>query len=638
MPSLRATRYNLQHHQLLRSVFSNQARGLVSVRTTLDTQQSENEVAEPDILQYINGGTKYTQPVPKRIYRYGLIQHSNDLPLCKRIIKLASANSPVDDSKVDQLQATTDILFWCLNDSIATRDITMAIDLYVKYYELHSNEPLNEPTASKLLLMISLNDPRHNQEYLEMFLKLCTLFKQRETPLPLTHFQLMSLCNVALSLESTSVVAKQVLNELMSIDFRLPGGKLRDDQIMVAYSSIDRDFDTNNAVGVFMTWSRIKNHYNSMERHDARIIYKVFKLCKANKRYRSVCRELLRRLSPRYYCNNPLLLPLIIDYITLIHSTPLAKELIRDMKLYTTPENQSVLWNSQRYLSSLLRMQLRFRDFENSDRILKRINEIFGKLSASNYRAICSHLLSTGKFEDIRKALKLVDSLEKEEALALYSLVLHKLVEWKLEGWDIFGTTAFTMINELLTKAHKLDQLHECQLWEVTASLYIKYLVDYKGKRNANNMQKRTGTPKGEDGSAGKHEDSKCLDLAKLIYIRSNRLPLTTNSDSNRTYAEIDYDPFNSSSPHTIKLKITPTNRIVILRNIALSAIHFKRKDIFYWCCSALHAQGLPIEELIVDWNMTLRHQIRKGEYASIKDLEKTIAEQGVKLVTNSLK
>ena len=610
------------------------------MQTVSDAQYNENEVAEPDILQYISDGNTHTLPVPKRVYRYGLIQHSNDLPLCKRIIKLASSNSPVDDSRTDQLKATTDILFWCLNDSIATRDITMAIDLYVKYYELHSNEPLNEPTASKLLLMISFNDPRHNQEYLEMFLKLCTLFQRRETPLPLTHFQLMSLCNVALSLESTSVVAKQVLNELMSIDFRLPGGKLRDDQIMVAYNSIDRDFDTNNVVGVFMTWSRIKNHYTSMERHDARIIYKVFKLCKANKRYRSVCKELLRRLTPRYYCNNPLLLPLIIDYVTLIHSTPLARELIRDMKLYTTPENQSVLWNSQRYLSSLLRMQLRFRDFENSDRILKRINEIFGKLSASNYRAICSHLLSTGKFEDIRKALKLVDSLSKDEALQLYSLVLHKLVEWKLEGWDIFGTTAFTMINELLTKAHRLDPLHECQLWDVTASLYIKYLVDYKSRRNANsnNMKGKTGTLKDSDREMSKHEDSKCLDLAKLIYIRSNQLQPATNSDDNQSYTEIDYDPFNSSSPHTIKLKITSRNRIIILRNIALSAIHFKRKDIFYWCCSALHAQGLPIEELIVDWNMTLRHQIRKGDYANLKDLEKTIAEQGVKLVTNSLK
>lgn len=119
--------------------------------------------------------------------------------------------------------------------------------------------------------------------------------------------------------------------------------------------------------------------------------------------------------------------------------------------------------------------------------------------------------------------------------------------------------------------------------------------------------------------------------MAKLLYINAAKRSKTYWTKSN-------CNPFIASSPCDVKLKVNNQNRFTILRNIALSALQIGRTDIFLWACAELYQNGMTIEELKLDWNFILKHQIRNSEFKTNKEIIQDIKKHGVSAVKRYLR
>ncbi|QLG70202.1 hypothetical protein HG535_0A01400 [Zygotorulaspora mrakii] len=512
-----------------------------------------------------------------------------------------------------------EILSISIMDSLRTGDVNIAADLYLLYYKLFPNAPLNKKLCSYVISALAFENPKFDHIHLLKFLLLYKLFKSYNTHLLLSEIQIVTLCNKALSLENSPILIKEVLSKLMDIEL-ISTDPLRKSKLISAYHLIETDYKINNAAGVLLTWANIKNEYNSITKHDPRILHIIMKIFTHNKAYRKNFKELFDHLTPEYYCNNPLILPSIIDFATKTNDLIMAKKVMNNANKYVFQKNSQVVLFSKRCLSSLLRMHLKFKDSQGVDRVLKQILEIFGKHSEENLFAIISHLLSIKTLENFNKAIKLVNSIPQERALLSYGAIINKMVEWQIASNGKFDQKSMPLMNELLSKAHTLDPYHKNSLWTIVASLFIKKIVHRK------NLQKKVN-PK---------EPSKmifnttCLDLARLIYKRSNSTTLSAS--------KTDHNPFTNSSPQRILLKLTNNNKVVILRNIASSAIKGKRKDIFLWCCSELYENGIPITELVLGWNMMLKHRFRFTQFPNKSMIEEDLSINGLPIISKALK
>ncbi|CCF59413.1 hypothetical protein KAFR_0G03800 [Kazachstania africana CBS 2517] len=565
------------------------------------------EVDLPSFVRFISK-TKLKSSTARGIYRREIMYNNSDVSFANELVNTISGEGITFHTK-------DDVFRWCFFDSLTTNDILMAADIFLLYYS-NNNETIDNELTLKLITALSFQNPPYDKPHLKKFLKLCQLMEKRSSSLTLTRFQLQNLCDKALSLDNTPLLSKLVLTKLMHANF-YPSTKTRDSKMMVAYKLIDQDYQMRNVSGVFLTWTTIKNHYTSFDKHDPRILYKVFKIAKQNKAYLGVCRELMEKLTPVYYCNDPLLLPVVINYTTQIGDFDQATQLIKDMKENMNDAAQNRRFYRKRTLNSLLKLHLKFHDFSSVDKILKEIVDLFGKLSSSNYQAIISHLLNTEKVDNLKKALKLLNIIEPSERLSAYATLITKLVEWNLAGKSALSRNHLAVINELLTKADKQDPEHLNSLWNIVASLYIKTLLHCTNKSS------------GKSSNTKIKSSTKSLDLAKLIFLKSVNVSNTKEVDSN---------PFSTFDPYNIKLKLSSSNKVVILKNIAMVALKCKRKDIFLWCCSMLYQDGMSSIDLMADWNIILKHQFRKSRYESLDSFLNNSTKEGVKFIKDTLK
>ena len=375
---------------------------------------------------------------------------------------------------------------WCVDDSLRSSDVVIAADLFLLYYKLYPSEKLDKEYAAKIISALSFANPLYDHIYIIKYLELSQLFETRHESLVLTSRQTSIFTNKALSIGNSPVLSHRAMERILDSTFLL-NGKLRDDQIRTAYKLISENYKINNPTGIFFTWLKIKDHYSNLEDHGRGILYMIFKSCTQNRSYRMVCKEMLSRLSPQFYCNDPLLLPSIIDYCTTIRSLNSTKTLMEDINKYTLTENYQIIWFTRRCLSSLLKMHLQFNDADGVDRTLKQINEKFGDHSQENYVALVSYFLNTEKLENIARALKLVNSIPQKNALLSYGIIINKLIDWQIAKKRIFTKNASSIINDLLSKAHSQDPQHHSSLWNVVAALYFKRLL---------NLEKITGDEK----------------------------------------------------------------------------------------------------------------------------------------------
>ncbi|KOG98421.1 carbohydrate-binding module 1 protein [Saccharomyces pastorianus] len=582
-------------------------------RTALLENSILHKMKIEDFVEFINR-TKSSSMTARGLYRREcLYQCKDDLALVNEVVAQVSSAK-----QLKPLDTPLDTMRWSVDDAFSTADIVMAADLFLLYYKLFTdNVQPDEPYARKIISALAYPNPMHDHVHLVKYLEMNSLFEKRVgNGIRLTRFQLETLSNKALGLsDDAPQLCKAILNKLMNINYFLTAeSKLRDDQILLAYKSIDENYRRGNVASIYSTWNKIKGHYVSITAHDSRIIYKVLKICTHNRAYRSICSEIFWQLTPEYYCNNPLLLPAIIDFITKRDSLPMAKELMQNISRYTLPENHHIVWLNKRCLSSLLRMHLKFNDSNGVDRVLKQITTNFRSLSQENYQAIIIHLFKTQNLDHIAKAIKLLDTIPPKQAMLAYGSIINELVDWKLASKVKFTDNLMALINELLMKAHDFDPEHRSSLWNVVSSLYIKKLCHYK---------------KQEGKYVGNTEED--IDLAKLLYLNASKKEKIHWTKSN-------CNPFIISTPSDVKLKINNQNRFAILRNIALSALQTERIDIFLWACAELYQNGMTIEELRLDWNIMLKHQLRNSEFKTNKEIVQDIKKHGVSSIKRYLR
>ncbi|SMN17936.1 similar to Saccharomyces cerevisiae YJL209W CBP1 Mitochondrial protein that interacts with the 5'-untranslated region of the COB mRNA and has a role in its stability and translation [Maudiozyma saulgeensis] len=515
------------------------------------------------------------------LYRREIIYNIRDRKLISEVIGRISTD-PYDSNMSEK-----EIFMWCLNDAIKTQDFPMVIDLYILYHNLYPESKLDTKLASKILSATSFNNPKINDILLRNYLRLEDLFQTQKMVLPLTNFQFYTLNIMAQSLRKAPHLEKEVKRQLMTatLESSLLNGD-NQSQLNIAYSLIKFDCNINNPAGVLVVWNQIKDMCNPVTQHDPRVIFNIFKIFNKNTAYNNECAKLIEELSPVYICNNPLLLPEILRYISRTSSLQLAQSIIRNMRSFASQSIQVLLWNSKDYLSSLFEMQLSFQDYKNSNQTMKRIEELYGSLSTQEYMVIAQQLLRNKSTETILQALKLLDSIPAQKRLPLYPMIINKLLEWDKQKGSKLNESVFPLINEFLMKVHRIDHKHELPLWEYIAAIYTKFLVD--------------GVP----SSKNKINKSN-LDLAKYLYIKSS----TNMSDK-----ICSYNPWSMQNPMDIKIKLTKRNRLVILRTIADSSKKLNRYDIYMWCCSMLNSLGVLTSELKTDWEMRKQSRNRKTD------------------------
>lgn len=547
-------------------------------------------------------------------YRELIFQGNKDMKLVNYMISTHSK------SKGSTIVTPLELLHFCVTKAIEHKHIVLAVDLYILHYKLYSNEDLDLIYSSKLISALSFTNPRYDYLYLLKFINLDNLFLERNEILPMTQFQTSAICLKALSLDKSHALFKASLTKILDTSYTNTKNLLRSDQIVLAYHLIDKDYSLNNASGLYYTWLKIKDHYVSMAFHDPRIVYKALKIAANNKAYRSMGADIIQNLSPQYYSNNPLILPAMIDFATKTKNLRMIQTIMNDVNNNILPNNFSLILQSRRCLSSLLRMHLKFNDSDGVDNVLQQLMDIYGSVSKENYQAIVSHLIKSKKQENFQKAVKLVNNLPFNQASLSYTEIIGGLINMQKESkLKNLNKNYMSLIDKLLDNAHEFDLHHKDSLWNIVASLYIKHIVQWQGSKDGSSFYNKSDI-----------NETNYLDLAKLIYMNSIVI-------EKKSWDHITFNPFAFSTPSKIRLKITPSNKSVILRNIALSSVLNSRRDIFIWCCSELYSNGYSSKELILDWNMMLKKHIRKADFQSKREIEETLSLEGIPFIEQSL-
>ncbi|CAL9727535.1 cytochrome B pre-mRNA-processing protein 1 [Monosporozyma unispora] len=561
-----------------------------------------------------------SSPLVRSLFMRELICNCTNTELINKLITLLEVKLP------DPLLSTPlDVLKWCINKSLHKKDVVTAIDLFLLFYKVNTEAIPQWDYAKQLISALKYQHPRYDNIHLKKLTEVIQLLKKHRIRILLSNFDVSLLCNKALSPDVESLVSKNVLGILLdsqliglNSDNLFPSQQemsvIEKNQLKLGYTLIDKDYKIRNQTGVHLAWIQIKDIYPFFSDHDSRILYKVFESSCQNRAYRDVCVEMLKMMNPEKYCNDPLLISAIIKYVSTTRSLKQARSLMTNMEKFTTPENKKLIWASRRFLSSLLRMQLVYFEAESVDNIIKQITETYGSLSASDYAAIVSHLLSKPTLSNIKRALQFVDSVPLDRRFSSYIVLLNKLTETVFSRGLKLKPLVMPLINEILIKAHEQDPEHYNRIWSVTSAIYVKTILLPLTTKNA---------------TLANNTDTSALDLAKLLYCK-NEEGCIPSSDTTT-------NPFLESHPTNIKLKINDTNRFVILRNIAHISLKCARKDIFLWSCTQLYREGMPVEELIFLWNMTFKHQFRKNSYHSKFEIKQALDKHGIQAFENLL-
>lgn len=554
--------------------------------------------------------------VCRNLLRWEMLRNCHRIPLMNELVALTAKAA---NARHAQLATKEDVLRWCIADCVQRNDISVAVDLYVSFYSHSHEHTLDKELASSIVTALAFTDPRFDRLHLAKLLELYKLFSTHKDKLVITETQAVQICNKAISLLEEPILTKAVLNRVL--DASADDARVRSTRVAASYHLINEDYRRNNAAGVYYQWLRIKDSYTSVTKHDSRILFKVLRICTKHKAYRCVCRELVWKLPPQYYCNNALLLPCVMDYATRVKDLGLAERVMEDINTHADPKTYGSIVLSRRVLSTLLRMHLAFNDSEGVDRVLQQITRQHGHPSPGDYQAIVSHLVGTARTADLLKAVNMLDGIPMAQALPSVATVVNKIVDNQRGRPSEFNKASMKLLATLLDKAHRADPLHKHSLWGVVAAVYIKHLTHYRYVPWARVDETTVA-------KVDRPADTSRLDVAKLCYLNSR----------NVHWADTTPNPFVSSSPQDVRLKITSDNRPVVLRTIAMNAINVQRKDIFQWCCAELYAHGVPVEELVLDWNMMLKHQIRRSEFKNPQEVTEALELDGLDFISKALR
>ncbi|SCU95924.1 LAFA_0G03202g1_1 [Lachancea sp. 'fantastica'] len=515
-----------------------------------------------------------------------------------------------DDIRTDYKHSKdSEIMFSNLiNDGLERYDMADTVDLLI-WYGTNVKQPSID-MIDKALTSLAFSDPQNDEILLVKVLQLMDYLQAKTPRYNLSENHAIQIAAKAMSTANEPLLSKKVLEHVYNFPYN-KSNAARNAQVMAAYKLIKEDYKKFNPAGVFYLWTTIREHYTSIEKHDSRILYRIIKLFTNQKAYRFRCKEIITKLNPHYYVNNPLLLQSIINFSAKTKDFTMAKKIMSDITSFATDTTKTTNLESRFMLSALLRLHLTFNDSKGVETVLTTIKGKTKGLLPADYQAIVSHLLRTGDSIDLIKAIKMTKSIKGIDALpSAAAIVNHITGPHYMNKKDSRG---YPILKNILHYANKIDRTHSNKFWEILASIFVKTMASYK-------ICSRQ--PKGDKNLQHKKiHSTETAELLKHIYTKSLR----------KKPNESTTDPFNTTNPESIVLKLTKTNKLVILRTIAKEARFANNIQLVRWTISEMINCGMPLKEVELDWNTMEKHQIRRYTYKDTKNLSQNIKHHGLK-------
>ncbi|CEP64389.1 Cbp1p LALA0_S11e02982g [Lachancea lanzarotensis] len=514
----------------------------------------------------------------------------------------------------DNIENNAYLIDLLIADALEYYDITNAVDLFIWFYANSKQTPPSTQLADKIMGGLAFSNPMHDEKLLTKFLQLMEFMLKKIPSYELSEYHATQICAKAMSVVNNPLLIKKVLDHVYEIPYT-NSNTLRNAQVLAAYRLINEDYKKANPSGVFYQWTAIKNHYTSLDKHDSRILYRVIKLFTNQKSYRFRCKEILTKLEPDFYVNNPLLLPCFVIFSVKTNDFKLATKIMSDITSYATTTTKTTNLNSKFMLSTLLRLHLNFKDSSGVQNVLNTIQKNTTGLSPADYQAIVSHLMTTGKEPDLDKAITITTTIKGISALPSAVAIINHVAS--AHFMQNHSTKAYSTLETILRFADNIDKKHRNKLWDILASIFVNSLTSY-GKFGKNQKE-------GIILQEAKQKAKKNTEFLRFLYLNS----LT------KMEHESTADPFNMTSPKDIILKLTKSNKLVILRTIAKEARFANRIDLLRWCISEMIKCGMPMKEIELDWNTMEKHQVRRYAFTNIKCLSKNVDNHGIKNFKN---
>lgn len=597
------------------------------------TPTSADELMKTKLLPYINPRLftnyireHYYNKTIRKLCRNELIFSSDNIKLCKQIIK----GLDIKLNSFPNLEKSSDILKWCLEDSFERGDDVIASDIFISYYRIYPNENPTQNNIDILLTKLSVPNPVDNHLRLQNFISLHELIKNFDMKFNFSRLTLENWYNIFLNQEfKEPQLIKEATDLIFGNDFIYEKNSLNM-KLKIAYTMIEWDIKKTNFSGAYLTWLKIKDLTKEIYLHDSKTLASLLKVATLESKYKYLGEEIINRIPKQEYCNNPILLPVVISYVLNKKSLTLARNIVDDMRLHTTNHNQQIIWKSKETLLALFKLQLMYYDDGNINKILKEVVQLYGKVTSEFYIAIVSYLMETEKLENVKRATKILDSINNNHTYSICSsIMLSRLVYWEINNKTIIPFGCKSLINELISKMHEKDPKHIENFWFNVDGHYVKYLitmptdVDIKEDIKCFNEAITAETKK---------NISMKLDLVKYIYIKSNidRRHIVSNKIPT-------INPFLEVQSQNIRFKLTKRANIKILKNIAVAALKISKFDLFQWCCSMLYQEGVSKEEQLFLWNLTFDRDLREVKFTSLKQVQETLRSNGKLMITKLL-
>lgn len=562
----------------------------------------------------------------RKLCRHELIFSSKDLTLCNKLIN--GLKWKPRNNKITAFDSPVQVLRCCLDDSFKRGDDVNAVELFLSYYKVHPDQKPNQKDLDDVLVKLSVPNPTENHLRLENFISLNQLINSYDMKLNFSRVTLENWYNIFINQESRN---PQLVKE--ASDIILDYSFIQDQtlKLKIAYMMIESDIRKTNFTGAFMCWLKIKGLTKSIHSHDSKILASLLKTAVLKPKYMNFAEDIFMNLSKEKYSNDPILLPAIISYVLHKNSITLAKEIVADMKLYTTNQNQQIIWKSKETLLALFNLQLAYYNDDNINKILNQVIQLYGKVSSEFYILTVSFLLKTEKVKNVKRAIKVLDSMSDNETYSTCaSIILCKLIYWEMNNQTLPSSGYKLLVNELIMKMDEKDPNHEQTFWLGVINQYLKYFITIKSDIEIGTSVKCLNPL---ITAEVKEDMSKKLDLVKYIYIKSNIDKLKTNTAEN----SLIINPFIEIQQQNIRFKPSKRANIKILKNMAITSLKISRFDMFQWCCSMLYNEGFSKEELIFLWNVTINRPLREMKIGTLNQLRQSLATNEIMLVRKLL-
>ncbi|KAL3230593.1 hypothetical protein RNJ44_01042 [Nakaseomyces bracarensis] len=513
---------------------------------------------------------KGKSPLLSGFYRRELIYNSHrDLNLCSRLIQELEGGGI-------KLKVPADVLKYCVNDSIKTRDILIAFELINTYYKLHPNELVDTSIIKRLMILLPKCDSRIHFGCIKELISLDNLLKIKNISLRLEPNTIIALFQLGLNTNPPGL-GLQLCHRMMDqktypLDNTLSITKMLEKIILFGY-------EQNLTPVVVLNWLKLRKLRNNISEVDPKLISRVLQTCLRSEKYGAIGLEIVKDCKPAFFCKNKYLLAEIINTTVKKGDINSVQNLMNQIEVNLDPLHFNSIWLSLECQTSILEMYLKFKDSEGIDKTIKKITELQSSLLPINCEAVLNYLLDDLSISSLKKAISYCDSLKGGQYLSAVSILIDRLLEDSNKAGMSINTQR--IITKCLDDAHKFDQAFEHEIWDSIGYIYLKKIL--------NPMQKV-------------EKSEHLLNFSKHIYLKSteigsSKIPISTN-------------PFLAANPEKVMLRISERNRYRILKLIGTVAYENNNKNIFQWVCYEMLRWGLSWPELVIDWNLSLNSNI----------------------------